>query len=115
MLASLLLAALSPAAPLPKDTAPTGPAPRVVELKPGTDGKIMITVVRTETVKLPVAALQFVLAHPAVASVIPGAAKPSEVQQNVAALSVEIPAAFWADLKAQGLIASNAPVPGAGK
>ena len=56
MLASLLLAALSPAAPLPKDTAPTGPAPRVVELKPGTDGKIMITVVRTETVKLPVAA-----------------------------------------------------------
>ncbi len=77
--------------------------------------KGMEAVCAAHKVKLPVAALQFVLAHPAVASVIPGAAKPSEVQQNVAALSVEIPAAFWADLKAQGLIAPNAPVPGAGK
>jgi hypothetical protein len=55
MLASLLLAALSPAAPIPKDTTPTGPAPRVVELKPGQDGKITITVRRTDTVKVPVA------------------------------------------------------------
>jgi hypothetical protein len=56
MLASLLLsAALSPAAPLPKDTAPTGPAPRVVELKPGQDGKITITVLRQEKVKVAVA------------------------------------------------------------
>ena len=56
MLASLLLAAvLSPAAPLPKDTTPTGPAPRVVELKPGQDGKIMITVLRQEKVKVAVA------------------------------------------------------------
>ncbi len=62
-------------------------------------------------VSMPVAALQFPLAHPAVVSVIPGAAKPSEVQQNVAALAVQIPAAFWSDLKAQGLLAANAPVP----
>lgn len=64
-------------------------------------------------VSMPVAALQFVLAHPAVASVIPGAAKPVEVQQNVAALDVDIPAAFWADLKTQGLLVPDAPVPGA--
>jgi D-threo-aldose 1-dehydrogenase len=68
-------------------------------------------VCKAHQVSMPVAALQFPLAHPAVVSVIPGAAKPSEVQQNVAALEVRIPAAFWSDLKAQGLLAANAPVP----
>lgn len=62
-------------------------------------------------VKLPVAALQFVLAHPAVVSAIPGAARPAEVQSNVAALEVKIPAGFWSDLKAQNLIHPQAPVP----
>lgn len=65
-------------------------------------------------VALPAAALQFVLAHPVVASVIPGAARPSEVTQNIASLEVAIPAAFWSDLKSQGLIDKDAPVP-AGK
>jgi len=69
-------------------------------------------VCRAHDVSMPVAALQFPLAHPAVVSVIPGAAKPSEVRANVAALDAEIPAAFWSDLKAQGLLAANAPVPG---
>lgn len=68
-------------------------------------------VCKAHNVKMPVAALQFVLAHPAVVSVIPGAAKPSEVEANVAALSAEIPAAFWADLKTQGLLHPDAPVP----
>ena len=62
-------------------------------------------------VSMPVAALQFVLAHPAVVSVIPGAAKPSEVEANVDALAVKIPAVFWAELKAQGLMHPEAPVP----
>jgi D-threo-aldose 1-dehydrogenase len=62
-------------------------------------------------VSMPVAALQFVLAHPAVVATIPGAAKPSEVEANVAALEVKIPSSFWADLKAEGLIHPNAPVP----
>lgn len=69
---------------------------------------------KAHDVSLPAAALQFPLAHPAVVSVIPGAAKPEEVQQNVAALSVTIPDAFWADLKAQGLMEPDAPVPGGG-
>ncbi len=69
-------------------------------------------VCRAHGVALPTAALQFVLAHPAVVSAIPGAARPSEVQQNAASLSVAIPAAFWSDLKSEGLIAADAPVPG---
>lgn len=62
-------------------------------------------------VALPAAALQFVLAHPVTASVIPGAAGPAEVVQNLASLVAVIPAGFWADLKAQGLIEADAPVP----
>jgi D-threo-aldose 1-dehydrogenase len=65
------------------------------------------------SVALPAAALQFVLAHPAVVSVIPGAARASEIAQNVAHLDDPIPPAFWADLKAQGLIDAASPVPGA--
>lgn len=62
-------------------------------------------------VRLPAAALQFPLAHPAVVSVIPGAARPSEVTQNVALLDVSISDGFWADLKSGGLIDADAPVP----
>lgn len=68
-------------------------------------------VCKAHNVALPTAALQFVLAHPAVVSVIPGAAKPSEVEANVKALALQIPAGFWADLKAQKLIHPDAPVP----
>ena len=71
----------------------------------------MEAVCKAHNVALPVAALQFVLAHPAVVSAIPGAAKPSEVQANARALEVKIPAAFWSDLKAQKLIHPDAPVP----
>ena len=62
-------------------------------------------------VTLPAAALQFLLAHPIVASVIPGGVRPEEVRQNLASLLAPIPAAFWADLKAKGLIDPQAPVP----
>ena len=68
-------------------------------------------VARAHGVSLPAAALQFVLAHPAVASVIPGGARPEEVAQNLTALTAPIPAGFWSDLRAQGLIVADAPVP----
>lgn len=68
-------------------------------------------VCRAHGVRLPVAALQFVLAHPAVASVIPGAARASEVEDNVASLGIQIPAGFWSDLKSEGLVDKDAPVP----
>lgn len=63
---------------------------------------------------LPTAALQFPLAHPAVAAVIPGAASAREARQNASALEASIPAAFWSDLKAEGLIAADAPTPAEG-
>ena len=57
------------------------------------------------------AALQFPLAHPAVASVIPGAASPTQVEQNIALVKTPIPAALWDALKAEALIPADAPVP----
>lgn len=68
-------------------------------------------VARAHGVALPAAALQFVLAHPSVASVIPGASRPSEVEANVASLRETIPAAFWSDLRGEGLLDLEAPVP----
>ena len=62
-------------------------------------------------VTLPAAALQFVLAHPAVKSVIPGAMAAQEVRQNVALLEESIPQDFWADLKETQLLRGDAPVP----
>jgi len=56
------------------------------------------------------AALQFVLAHPLVVSVIPGAVSVDEVEQNVAMLDDPIPAALWNDLKSKGLLHARAPV-----
>ncbi len=59
------------------------------------------------------AAMAFPLAHPAVAAIIPGAARPEEITANLAAFAAAIPAAFWSDLKAKGLIDADAPVPAA--
>ena len=59
------------------------------------------------------AALQFVLAHPLVVSVIPGSQSVAEHRQNAAAVDVSIPPAFWAELKALELLHPNAPVPAA--
>jgi D-threo-aldose 1-dehydrogenase len=69
------------------------------------------TVCTAHGVSLPSAALQFPLAHPAVVSIIPGAARGSEVTQNIASLQAPIPAAFWSDLKARRLIDPDAPTP----
>ena len=62
-------------------------------------------------VSLPAAALQFPLAHPAVASVVSGAKRADQVEMNVRALAEAISPAFWAELKAQGLIDPEAPTP----
>jgi len=60
------------------------------------------------------AALQFSLAHPAVAAVIPGASQPSRIAENLALVDAAIPAAFWQALRARGLVAVDAPLPQAG-
>ncbi|NQF16581.1 aldo/keto reductase [Brevibacillus sp. HB1.3] len=57
------------------------------------------------------AALQFVLANPAVAAVIPGASRPDRITEDVAAMNEVIPAAFWQEMREQKLVAQDAPLP----
>jgi D-threo-aldose 1-dehydrogenase len=57
------------------------------------------------------AALQFPLAHPAVACVIPGAANPTQVEQNVELIRASIPSQVWRELKDADLIPADAPTP----
>lgn len=55
MLTSLVLSmAVAAPVPPPAPAAPSGPAPRVLELKPGADGKLTVTVTRTEAQKVTV-------------------------------------------------------------
>lgn len=61
-------------------------------------------------VRLVDAAFQFPLRHPAVVSVIPGGKNAAEVAGNLRAAAADIPAALWAELKAEGLVAGGAPV-----
>ncbi|SDR33594.1 D-threo-aldose 1-dehydrogenase [Paraburkholderia fungorum] len=62
-------------------------------------------------VSVKAAALQFSLANPAVAAVIPGASRPERITEDFAALSAIIPAGFWHELREEKLIAADAPVP----
>lgn len=62
-------------------------------------------------VPLAAAALQFPLAHPAVAAVIPGFANEAEVQTGLKFFHFSIPGAFWSELRERGLIDPRAPIP----
>ncbi|ETA50108.1 aldo/keto reductase [Ponticoccus alexandrii] len=62
-------------------------------------------------VPLPAAALQFVVAHTAIPSFIAGTRTVEQLQKNLAWFSHPIPAEFWADLKAKGLLREDAPTP----
>lgn len=62
-------------------------------------------------VPLPAAALQFVVAHPAIPSFIAGTRTVEQLEQNLAWFSHPIPGEFWSDLKAQGLLREDAPTP----
>ena len=73
---------------------------------------IIAAVCARHQVDLRAAALQFVLAHPAVVSVIPGARSIAEVEENVALLERAIPLGLWADLKDAELLEPAAPTPG---
>lgn len=73
--------------------------------------KKLEAVCKAHKVKLAEAALRFPLHHPCVVSVIPGGVSPKEVALNAKTMSVKLPKALWKDLKAQGLLHPNAPVP----
>lgn len=62
-------------------------------------------------VPLNAAAIHFVRAHPAVTSLILGAEAPEHVLENITAWDYAIPAAFWDDIRAEGLIEESAPTP----
>lgn len=62
-------------------------------------------------VTMKAAGLQFALAHPAVAAVIPGASRPARIAEDRAALEARVPAAFWQDLRRAALVHQDAPLP----
>jgi D-threo-aldose 1-dehydrogenase len=65
----------------------------------------------THAVPLPAAALQFVVAHPAIPSFIAGTRTVEQLKQNLAWFSHPIPPDYWSDLKRQGLLREDAPTP----
>ncbi|UEM22211.1 aldo/keto reductase [Skermanella mucosa] len=66
---------------------------------------------RRHGVPLKAAALQFPLGHPVVASVIPGMGSPARIKENMDLLAHKIPSDLWAELRSDGLIRQDAPLP----
>jgi D-threo-aldose 1-dehydrogenase len=62
-------------------------------------------------VPLRAAAIQFPLAHPAVAGLIAGVRRIEHLDEYPAFMRREIPAGLWDDLRAEGLIDAEAPTP----
>jgi D-threo-aldose 1-dehydrogenase len=65
----------------------------------------------THRVPLAAAALQFPLAHPAVAAIIPGPRNVEEFHANLKLLQHPIPAQLWTDLREAGVLHPKAPTP----
>ena len=62
-------------------------------------------------VDIKAAASQFALAHPVVTAIIPGTRQPDRVTENFQLIQVHIPPDYWAELKSEGLLRADAPVP----
>lgn len=83
------------------------PAPEAIVSKVAS----LEAICRDFDVPLPAAALQFPLAHPAVASVIPGIGNVHRIEQTLELFTTDIPASFWAALREQELLHDSAPIP----
>lgn len=68
-------------------------------------------VCREYEVPLPAAALQFVVAHPAIPTFVAGTRTVDQLDQNLLWFRHEIPADFWSTLKQKGLLREDAPTP----
>lgn len=68
-------------------------------------------VCREHGVPLPAAAIQFVVAHPAVPSFAAGTRTVEQLEKNLAWFTHPIPAEFWAELKRKNLLREDAPTP----
>jgi D-threo-aldose 1-dehydrogenase len=62
-------------------------------------------------ISMKAAGLQFSLANPAVAAVIPGASRPGRIAEDRAALQERVPSGFWRELRKAGLVNPAAPLP----
>ena len=62
-------------------------------------------------VVLPQAAIQFPFGHPAVCSVVVGARSADQIAQCATWLAEPVPAQLWNDLRAEGLLPADVPVP----
>ena len=62
-------------------------------------------------VPLPAAALQFVVAHPAIPTFCAGTRTVAQLEQNLGWFAHPIPDGFWRELKECGLLREDAPVP----
>ena len=63
------------------------------------------------SVPIKAVALQFCLAHPTCAAVIPGASKPERIKEDQGALHANIPADLWHEVRKKNLVEPNAPLP----
>ncbi|MEU1513924.1 aldo/keto reductase [Streptomyces sp. NPDC005811] len=71
----------------------------------------LLAVTERHGVPLRAAALHFPFGHPAVASVLTGARSPQEVHDTVEQLRRPVPHALWDELRAEGLLDPDTPVP----
>src|SRR5579872_5191033 len=84
-----------------------GPA----DVETGERARRMYAICSSLNVDVGAAALQFVLAHPAVVSVIPGLRSPDEVRTAVQRVHAQIPGRLWQELRAAGLLLPDSPTP----
>jgi D-threo-aldose 1-dehydrogenase len=83
------------------------PAPESVQVR----ARRIQAVCNSHGVPLPAAALQFPLGHPSVACVLLGTRYVSQLEANCDWFAVEIPTDLWDELKREGLLHPEAPVP----
>lgn len=82
------------------------PARKIVEKT-----RRMERICESHGVTLSAAALRFPFGHAAVVSVIPGVRSAAHVARNIRAFQASIPRDLWLELKEEGLIADEAPLP----
>ena len=105
------------AAPFNSGILASGAEPGATFFYQEADHEIMARTRRIEAVcarhgvALPAAALQFPLAHPAVASVVTGIRNEAEAKADLEHCRSTMPSMFWDELKQEKLIAADAPVP----
>jgi D-threo-aldose 1-dehydrogenase len=71
-----------------------------------------LTLCHRHAVSPMIACVQFALSPPGVASVSLNTSRPERIAENVAAVEVEVPPAFWKDAKVGRLIAADYPYVG---